>query len=92
MKSKGRHKDVEFEVSAGEKTAHFKNWDEAAVMAVAMSASRGGAEAVIDVVVHSRAGARHWLGDHGVEMYDEDPDASVFQRVSIRATDKGRIP
>jgi hypothetical protein len=91
MRSKGRHKDVDFEVSAGEKTQHTKDWSEAVLLAVAFSASRGGEEAVVDVVVHSKAGAKHWLGDDGVEQYEEDPEASVFQRVSIRAVDKGRI-
>lgn len=91
MKPIGRHKDVEFEVSAGERTNTLSSWSEAATLAVAMSASRDGEEAVIDVLVHSRAGAKHWLGDLGVEVYDEDPEASVFQRISIRARDKGRI-
>ena len=88
---KDKHKDVEFHVSAGETTRYTDYWGEALALAVAMSASRGGEEAVVDVIVHSRAGAKHWLGDHGVEMYDEDPEASVFQRISIRARDQGRI-
>lgn len=87
-----KHDDVVFEVSAGEARTRVKHkWDEAVVEAFALSASRGGAEAVIDVLVHSEAGARAWLGEHGVEMYREDPEASVFQRFSVRAQDKGRI-
>jgi hypothetical protein len=91
-KGKSTHKDVEFAVSAGERpTRHFSRWDEAVLWAVAISGTHG-TEAVVDVLVHSRAGARHWLGDYGVEQYDEDPEASVFQRISIRVEDKGRIP
>ena len=87
------HKDIEFAVSSGERpTQYFKKWEKAVALAFAFSASRGGEEAVIDVLVHSREGARHWLGDAGVEMYNEDPDASVFQRLSLRGRDLGRIP
>lgn len=91
MRTKPQHKDVEFAVSAGEVTKYLKQWDEAAALAVAMSVSRGGEEAVIDVLVHSRAGAKHWAGDYGVEQFEEDPEASVFDRVSIRAESRGRI-
>lgn len=90
VRTKRPHKDVEFAVSAAEKTSYFKDWAEAAAVAVAMAATSGG-EAVIDVIVHSVEGAQHWLGGHGAEMYREDPEASVFQRISIRAEDKGRI-
>lgn len=89
--SQGRHKDVEFHVSAGEKTKVLKTFGEAASLALAMSASRGGEEAVIDVIIYSVSGARWWNGDHGVETYREDPDASVSQRISVRAQDRGRI-
>lgn len=85
------HKDVEFAVSAGEKTQHVKKWSEATELAVAMSASRGGELAVIDVLVYSEAGARAWLGADGVEQYRQDPEASVFQRLEIRAKDRGTI-
>ena len=84
------HKDIDFEVSSGERSKAFRKWEEAVTWAFAASATSGH-QAVIDVVVHSRAGAKHWLGDYGVEMYDEDPEASVFQRLSLRAEDLGRI-
>lgn len=92
VRTKRPHKDVEFEVSAGEKMHRFKDWAEAASVAVAMSASGGGEEAVIDVLVHSVEGAQHWLGGYGADMYREDPEASVFQRFSLRVQDKGRVP
>jgi hypothetical protein len=91
MANRKAPKDVEFAVSAGERlTRHFKKWDEALAWAFAISATHG-QEAVIDVLVHSEAGARSWLGDYGVEQYREDPEASVFQRLSLRAQDHGRI-
>lgn len=90
--SQREHKDVEFQVSSGEASKYVKKWSDATATAIAMSASRGGEEAVIDVLVHSRAGAKHWESDAGVEKYDSDPDASVFQRISIRAVDRGMIP
>lgn len=77
------HKDVEFHV--GEHV--FKKFDEAAAHAVAIAATRGRTE-YIDVVIWSRAGARAW-GD--VETYDEDPDASVFERIEVKAHSLGRI-
>lgn len=84
------HKDLEFHVSAGESKARVhRTWKEAAADAVQMSASRGGEMAVIDVTTWSRAAAKAWTGD--TEMYDEDPDASVFERFEVRARSVGRI-
>jgi hypothetical protein len=85
------HKDVEFIVLMG-RDGHktFKNFDEAAAFAVARSAATDD-RAVLDVLVYSRAGAKWYEGDYGVEKYDEDPEASVFERINIRATVTGRI-
>ena len=86
-----KHKDLEFHVDdAGGVPRVFKDWGEAVAFAVALSVSNG-RSINVDVIAWSRAAARHWMGDHGVEMYDEDPEASVFQRVSIRAEDRGRV-
>jgi len=45
----------------------------------------------VDVIVYSRAAARAWGGDSAVEVYDADPDASVHERIVIRAESLGRI-
>lgn len=86
------HKDVQFVVSWGEMSRYYSKWDDAVIRAFAASAQRGGDEVVIDVLIYGRAGAKAWMGAEGVRQYDEDPEASVFQRFSIRANDEGRIP
>jgi len=68
-----------------------KTFGEAATTALANAMSTG-RPVNIDVLVHSRTGARWLEGDDGVTKYDEDPDASVFSRIQIKATDLGRVP
>jgi hypothetical protein len=87
-----KHEHLDFEVSAGEATFTTNDWETACEAAVRSSATRGGELAVIDVVTHSRAAARAWAGDYGTELYDEDPEASVFERFEVRARSVGRIP
>lgn len=85
-----RHKDVEFSVddaSGGERI--FKTFDEAAGFAVALAAS--GRKSSINILVYSRSGAKWLAGDEGVAEYEEDPDASVFRRIVIKADDQGRV-
>jgi hypothetical protein len=85
-------KDVEFAVddkSGRQRT--FKSFDKAAGFAVSLAASDGEPHDV-DVLVWSLAGARAFAGDDGVGQYEEDPDASVFERITVRAEAKGRIP
>jgi len=82
------HKDVEFEVGAGQKV--FKTFDEAIAYAVTRALSDGRAHA-IDVLIYSTSGARWWGGDIGVESYNEDPHATVFERIEILAESVGRI-
>lgn len=93
MPRRPHHEDLEFHVSAGEsKTRVHDNWKDAVADAAQMSASRGGELAVVDVVAWSRTAAALWAGSHGVELYDEDPEASVFERFEVRARSVGRIP
>lgn len=89
--AKKKHKDVEFEVSGkGFSRRVFDTFDEAAGYAV--GASQYHEENVtLDVLVYSRAGAKWWLGDDGVEIYNEDPDASVFERLEVDVVNRGRI-
>jgi hypothetical protein len=84
-------KDVEFAVddASGEQRI-FKKFDEAAGFAVVMAASNGRASN-IDVLVYSRAGARAYAGEEGVEQYEDDPEASVFERISVRADSQGKV-
>ena len=86
-------KNLEFHVQRADgvgNTVVCDTFRDAANLAVQDAASDG-REHVIDVITWSRAAARQWAGDHGVEVYDEDPQASVHQRIVIKAEDQGRI-
>ena len=84
------HKDVEFSVDdASGKERIFKNFDEAAGFAVAVAAS--GRETHLDVLIWSKSGARFYGGDDAVEQYNEDPEASVFERFEISVNSVGRV-
>jgi len=87
-----KHKDVEYAVddASGEQRI-FDTADEAAGFAVAMAVSRG-EEVNLDVLIYSKAGAKAYGGDDAVEQYEEDPEASVFERIVIEADSKGRVP
>jgi hypothetical protein len=90
MATRKSHKDVEYQIdkpSGG--TATFKTFDEAASMAVSIAA--GGSPCNLDVLVYSKSGARFVSGAEGVEQYEEDPDASVFERLVISVDIQGRI-
>jgi len=85
------HRDVEFAVDdASDRQRIFKSFDEACGFAVGLAASTGKSWNV-DVLIHSKAGARSWGGDDAVEQYMEDVDASVSDRIRIKAEDQGRI-
>jgi hypothetical protein len=86
------HKDVEFHVAeaAGQEAKVFKTFKEASERVVSLCISRG--QAIMDVVVWSEAGARWLHGDDGVTQYEEDPDASVFERFEFKGNFVGRIP
>jgi hypothetical protein len=89
----GKSKDVEYAVNgASGKQRIFKTPGEASAFAVAMSMSRGGDPIHLDVLVYSAAGARAYRGSSdGAEEYKEDPDASVFDRIVVRADAIGRV-
>lgn len=79
-------KDVSFEV--GDKL--FETFNEAAGHAVSLAAS-GKEDVSIDVLIYSEDGAREWGGDSAVEDYWQDPDASVSERIIVRAESIGRV-
>jgi hypothetical protein len=85
-------KDLEFHVSAekgGYKTNVHKTFPKACADAISQAAS--GITMYIDVVAWSKAAARSWAGNHGVEVFEEDPEASVHERIVITADSQGRI-
>jgi hypothetical protein len=87
-----RHPDVDVEVSStnrGEESFRLKTFDEAASKAILIAIATGGS--VLDVVVHSRAGAKFVGGDDGAASYDEDPEASVFERFQIKVNAQGIV-
>lgn len=81
------HKDLEFEVGS----RSFKSVHEASSTAISIALSTG--EPVeIDVLTWSRAAAVAYAGADGGDQYDEDPEASVFDRIIVRAESLGRVP
>jgi hypothetical protein len=86
------HPDVEFAVThldGRERT--YKTWDEACGQAVAIAAS-GRTDVSIDVLIYSVEGAAWYGGDHAVEEYRADPDASVSDRVMLKGAESiGRV-
>lgn len=87
------HKDVEFMVEGGRGGSedYFPTFNAAAGEAVQRAISNG--ETVnLDVLISSKAGAKAYGGDDAVEAYEEDPDASVFERFEISVNAAGRVP
>ena len=85
------HKDVEFAVEGHDgRERIFKKFDEAVSFAVSKAASNG-MTVHVDTLIYSVSGARWWGGDHGVEEYRSDPDASVSDRIEISANHVGRV-
>lgn len=86
-----KHKDLEFAVDdASGKERIFKTFDEAAGFAVVVGFGHG--EPVnLDVLCWSRAAAKAWGGHDAAEQYDEDPEASVHDRLEISVNYVGRV-
>ena len=68
----------------------FKDFDEATVFAFGMTLYNRDAKANIDVLIWDEEGAEWYGGDDAVEQYNEDPEASVFERLEIRVN-VGRV-
>lgn len=87
------HKDLEFCVDApnGAYQDTYKNFEEACAAAITQAYTRG-TTVNLDVITHSKAAARKWSGDDGVASYEEDPEASVFERLEIKVNSVGRVP
>ena len=86
-------KDLEFQVSEahhlGQNTT-FKSFEKACSHAISLACSRG-EEVQIDVLTWTKTAARAWGGDAAVEVFEEDPEASVHERIIIKAESHGRI-
>jgi hypothetical protein len=68
----------------------FPTFAKAVENAVIRAASNGGTVNV-DVLAHSAKAAKSFMGEDGEESYKEDPEASVFRRIAIKAEDLGRV-
>lgn len=80
-----RHNDVEYAVDDN----YYPSFEEASTAAMLKAVSCG--EAIVDVLVYSEEGARHFGGEDAVERYQEDPEASVFERLEIKVNNVGRV-
>jgi hypothetical protein len=88
--AKESHGAVEFVVAgAGRPSSYFSTFKEASAKAVEVAAANG--DAVLDVIIHSEAGARWWGGDAAVDRYKDDPEASVFDRYIVTINYQGTI-
>lgn len=84
-------KDLEFHVDYPNGTSLVSpSFHKAASAAVSIACSNG-QPVNIDVIALSQKGAKLWAGQDGVESYNEDPDASVFDRIVVKAESLGRI-
>jgi len=68
----------------------FKTFDEAAGHAVGLAMYQG-KTVNLDVLIWDEEGAEWYGGDDAVEQYNEDPEASVFERFEIRVNAVGRV-
>ena len=85
------HPQVEYAVDdAGGNERIFKTFDEAAGLAI--SVALDGRPVNLDVLIWDEEGAEFYGGDDAVEQYNEDPEASVFERFEIRVNAVGRVP
>jgi hypothetical protein len=92
MSRKNYSGDLEFHVEdAGGHTQIFETGDEAAGLAVSLCMGDGEPH-YIDVVTWTRAAAVKYAGSDGGDIYDEDPEASVFERIEVKARSFGTVP
>ena len=86
------HRDVEFAIDDTRGEEHiFKTFEEAAAFAAGLALTTT-VRIELDVLVMSRNGAVWWAGSDGGKDYDEDPEASVFDRLHVKVTSQGRVP
>jgi len=83
------HRDLSFEVTRGDHKRTFTKFIEAVEHAFVLAAA--GDKITLDVLARSRSGAKAWAGDYAAEVYDEDPEASVFERYELSVSFVGRV-
>lgn len=85
------HPDISFAVDDEHGIEHvYDSFDEAAAFALKVAVSQG--ESELDVLVFSEEGADAYGGDDAVAQFNEDPEASVFERLEIQVNNVGRVP
>lgn len=83
------HRNLLFEVTRGDHHRSFARFPEAVEHAFVLAAA--GEQITLDVIAWSRAAAKAWAGEHAGESYDEDPEASVFERYELSVNFVGRV-
>ena len=68
---------------------YFINFESAAAYAIRLAAANN--PAIIDTLIYDEKHAFQWGGDAAVEQFNEDPEASVFERIEIKVTSHGRV-
>lgn len=89
------HADIEFAVDDTRSDPVFKTYFKTFAQALHFAADLAlstGESVALDVLIHSRAAAEAWGGSEAAEQYDDDPEASVFERLMIKVTSQGRVP
>lgn len=92
MRDHDRHKDVEYTVldDAG-RSISFRTLKEA-VWSAFLASSSTGKWVNVNVLIYSEAGALWYGGDEARRMYLDDPEASVFDQIKLKAYSEGMLP
>ena len=90
MSKKVRGLEFHVEPVRGGRADVFYTFDEACSRAVGTAVSTG-QSMHIDVVIYEKSAAKAWGGDDAVEQYKDDPEASVFERIVVKAESKGKV-
>ena len=67
----------------------FTDWNTAAGFALSLAAA--GKDVALDVVIYTESDALAFGGDDALERYRQDSEASVFERLEIRAHSVGSV-
>lgn len=90
----GEHSDVEYHVSPLDNVSNsttFITCDSSGAQQDAIARAMQGQAMVLDVCIFSEDGANYYGGDDGLELYREDPDASVFERFEVTCNFVGKV-
>jgi hypothetical protein len=90
MQRSEKHRDVEFSITLGHKEVVFETLDDAAPFVLSAALAEG--RAYLDVLVHSADGAAWYGGEEAREIFEDHPNAVVFERIEVRASPTGMVP